>query len=115
MTKTLLPFKPLGSVVIVVPHRNAPLASESGIQLADVTYEPETSGTIVAIGDGFRCACCEQAREVAVKVGDRVVFGREAGQAVDAEPLGFPGQTFVLLQESELWAVVDEAAVCEVV
>lgn len=112
---SVIPFKPLGAVVIVIPHANAPERTPSGIQIADVYDDAETSGTIVAVGSGFCCAHCEAQRDVPYAVGDRVLFTRGAGVDVDGGPLGLTGERFVLLQESELLAVVDPAAVCEVV
>lgn len=110
---TILPFQPVGPVVIVVPKQTEQPKTASGIQLADVYDEPETSGMIVAVGTGFRCPSCEAQREPDYKVGDFVVFSRAAGEVL---PFALEGQDCLLLQESELLAVVtDPAAVCEVV
>lgn len=111
----VIPFHPLGDVVIVLPQVSAPLITASGIQLADVTYDPATSGTIVAVGDGFRCAACGTVRPMALSVGDRVVFSRGAGAEIDGSPFGLPGERFLLLREAELLAVLAPDAVCEVV
>lgn len=111
----VIPFIPVGPVVVVLPHKNAQPQTVSGIVLADVHHDAETSGTIIAVGSAFLCASCAKGRETPYAVGDRVVFDRGAGLEIDGAPLGLPGETFLLLQEKELWAVLDEAALCEVV
>jgi co-chaperonin GroES (HSP10) len=109
----ILPFAPLGPVVIVLPKASAPPSTESGIQIADIYNSEPTSGLVVAVGTGFRCSCCEAQREASVKVGDLVVFDRGSGELL---PYAVEGEDCVLLHEDELLAVVTSpAAVCEVV
>ena len=112
---SVIPFQPIGATVIVIPAQSQRPETESGIVLADVEYNPETSGTVVAVGSQFRCAACECEREAPFAIGDRVLFGRGAGMDIDGAPFNLRGETFVLLQEAEILAVLDETAVCEVV
>lgn len=112
---SVIPFQPVGPVVVVVPHPNQPLSTASGIQLADVYHDAETSGTIIAVGSAFYCEACGQTRPTPYAVGQRVLFGRGAGQEIDGQPFGLIGERFLLIQESELLAVLEEDAVCEVV
>ena len=107
---SLVNIRPLGSVVLVLPKPAPTPETESGITLADVTYEPETCGLVVAIGSNFQCSACECEREAHVAVGDWVLFSRGAGEEVEQN-----GRTVVLLQESDILAVVDETAEAEVV
>lgn len=111
----IVPFQPLGSTVVVIPHPNAPTQTASGIVLADVYHDAETSGTVIAVGSAFCCEGCEQARPDPVKIGDRVLFDRGAGMEIDGAPLGCCGDKFLLLQERELLAVLHPTAVGEVV
>lgn len=111
----VIPFQPLGSVVVVIPHATEQPATESGIQLADVYYTPETSGTVIAVGSAFCCHACEGARDAPVQIGDRVLFGRGAGSVISGEPFGLPAETFLLVQEAEILAVLNPATVGEVV
>lgn len=111
---SVIPFLPIGSVVIVIPAHSQQPETASGIVLADVHHDIETSGTVIAVGTQFCCAACEGEREKPFVIGDRVLFGRGAGQDVDGSPFGLPGETFVLLQEAEILAVLDPTAVCEV-
>jgi co-chaperonin GroES (HSP10) len=109
----ILPFQPVGPVVIVAPKVTEPLKTESGIQLADVYENEPTSGMVVAVGTGFRCSCCEAARESDFQVGDLVVFDKAAGEIL---PFAIEGEDCVLLKEDEILAVVtNPAAMCEVV
>ena len=107
---SLVNIRPLGSVVLVLPKAAAQPETESGIQLAQVTDEPETCGLVVAIGSNFQCSTCECEREAHVAVGDWVLFSRGAGEEVEQN-----GRKVVLLQESDILAVVDETAEAEVV
>ena len=111
----VIPFKPIGSVVVVIPHDPPPVETSSGIVLADVQYDVSTSGTIIAVGDRFCCVACEGERPVEYAIGDRVLFGRGAGSEVDGAPFGLAGETFLLLREADILAVVNSETVCEVV
>jgi co-chaperonin GroES (HSP10) len=112
---SVIPFQPIGDVVIVLPEAPARPETDSGIVLADVHYDPSTSGTVVAIGSHFSCPTCEIARDRPFAIGDRVVFGRGAGAEIDGASVGVPGETFLLLREAEVLAIVTAEAVCEVV
>lgn len=107
---TQVNVKPLGSVVLVLPKPSEP-ESVGAVQLADVTYTPETCGLVIAVGSRFCCEGCGVERAPAVKIGDWVLFSRGAGGEVTL------GETvYVVLQESELLAALDEEpALCEVV
>lgn len=107
---TQVNIRPLGSVVLVLPKPSEPDRA-GAVELADVKYEPETSGMVIAVGSTFRCEACRSERDPDVVVGDWVLFPRSAGGAVT---LG--GTDYVVLMESELLAVLaEEPAVCEVV
>jgi co-chaperonin GroES (HSP10) len=112
---SVIPFKPIGSVVVVISHASAQPETASGIILADVTYDADTSGTVIAVGNRFCCESCEQDREAPFAIGDRVLFGRGAGSEIDGAAVGVPGDTFLLLREAEILAVLAPDAVCEVV
>lgn len=111
----VIPFRPVGSVVVVLPHKSAQPETASGIILADVHHDVETSGTVIAVGSAFMCHSCECEREDPVKVGDRVLFGRGAGSEIDGSPFGLVGESFLLLQEAELLAVLAADVEVEVV
>lgn len=111
----VIPFQPVGSVVVVTPHKTPPKSTPSGIVLADVGHDTETSGTVIAVGSYFCCPACDSEREAPFAIGDRVLFGRGAGSEIDGAPFGLLGESFLLIQESEILAVLDAAVLCEVV
>lgn len=111
---SVIPLQPIGAVVVVIPHASAKPETPSGIILADVQHDVETSGTVVAVGSGFLCAGCACEREDPVNIGDRVLFGRGSGSEIDGAPLGLVGETFLLLQETELLAVLAAEVEAEV-
>lgn len=101
---------PLGSVILVLPKAAERPATESGIVLADVQYEPETCGLIVKMGTHFYCRGCGEDRPPALQVGQWVIFPRQAGTVVPLDE-----REYLLLQEHEVLAVVDEPEAVEVV
>jgi chaperonin GroES len=106
-----LDVTPLGDVFFVLPKGAGPEASPAGlVSLADVEYTPETCGLVVKVGTSFRCEACDERRPASVAVGEWVLFGRGAGGEVT-----LAGVTYLVLQESEILAVLEDgAAVAEV-
>lgn len=103
-------LQPFGSVILVLPKAAEKPKTESGIQLADVTYEPETCGLIVKLGHRFECETCAEKRDADLQIGEWVLFPRSAGVMVPLD-----GQDYLLLHESEVLAVVNDPDLCEVV
>lgn len=91
-------LKPLPGKVLIVPDA-VPTETESGLALVE-HWPMEVSGVIAAIGDGV-CPRCEQARPPDVRVGDRVLFGLNAGREVRINDT-----RYFLLAEADLLAVV---------
>jgi len=83
-------LQPLADRVMVRPD---PVVSEtkSGIALVE-DWPQETSGVVVSLGAAVR----EE-----VQVGDRVIFGQNAGQVMDIN-----GQRLFVMRERDLIAVV---------
>ncbi|UTA46792.1 co-chaperone GroES [Simiduia sp. 21SJ11W-1] len=94
-------FKPLYDRV-VVKRLAAETTSAGGIVIPEKSAEKPTQGEVLAVGQG---ALQDNGglRELAVKVGDRVLFGQYAGSEikVDGEPL-------VVLKESDILAIIEE-------
>ena len=80
-------IQPLGDRVIVKPD---PAVEETtgGILLANAL--PQERGEIIAVADGLK-----------VKPGDRVVYGKHAGSAIEVE-----GDNYLILRESEIFAIL---------
>jgi chaperonin GroES len=76
-------IKPLGDRVLVKPLTSEEV-TKSGIVLPDTAEkEKKEQGEIIAIGDG------EKIRKLNLKVGDKVLFGKYAGDEVDVDKVEF--------------------------
>ena len=94
-------IKPLNDRVLL-ERIEASEKTAGGILLPDSAKEKPTEGRIVATGDGRRSDKGERV-PLAVKVGDRVLFSSYAGTAIKEG-----GSEYLILDESEILAVVDE-------
>jgi len=95
-------FRPLYDRVLV-KRVDAESRTSSGLILPDTAKEKPTEGEVVAVGAGKRLDN-GTTRELSVKVGDRVIFGKYTGDEVKLD-----GVEHVILGESDLLAVVDRA------
>lgn len=87
---------------VVVRRQEEEETTSGGIVLPGAAKEKPNQGEVVAIGDGALLDNGDK-RPLAVKPGDRVVFGQYAGSntvKVDDEEL-------IILSESEIYAVVE--------
>ncbi|AJE97253.1 MULTISPECIES: co-chaperone GroES [Pandoraea] len=92
-------LRPLHDRVIVKRLDNE-TKTASGIVIPDAAAEKPDQGEILAVGPGKRD---DQGKLIAldVKVGDRVLFGKYAGQAVKVD-----GQELLVMREEDIMAVV---------
>jgi chaperonin GroES len=92
----------LSNRVAVLP---APVAemTKGGLVLPEDAKEKPTRGTVVAVGPGFRDTGTGLLTTTAVSVGQIVLYGKFAGHGRQVE---HGGQTLVILDESEIMAVV---------
>lgn len=90
----------LGDRVLVKPHVQAPLTTESGIQLAETYAPPVTRGRVIAIGDGPRA---EDGTLLPhwVSPNDTVIFSPEVGHDVAVN-----GAPYIILREVDIDAVI---------
>ena len=93
-------IKPLHDRV-VVRALEAESKSMGGIIIPDGAKEKPNTGEVLAVGDG---RVLENGTLVAltVKVGDRVMFGKNAGQNVKIN-----GEEVTVLKEEDIFAVVE--------
>ena len=90
-------LKPLGDRVVVKPVTQEEV-TKSGIVLPDtVEKEKKEEGEIVAIGDG------EKIKKLNLKNGDRVIFGKYAGDEVEIEDVEYK-----VLKEEDVLAVIEK-------
>lgn len=89
-------LKPLGDRVIVRPSK-AEEMTKAGIVLPDtVEKEKKEEGEVVSIGNG------EKITKLGLKVGDRVLFGKYAGEDVTVDDVEYK-----VLEEKDVLAVVE--------
>jgi len=86
---------------VIVKRLEAERTTASGIVLPDSAGEKPDQGEVLAVGPGKRD---DNGKQVAldVKVGDRVLFGKYAGQTVKVD-----GQELLVLREEDLVGVVE--------
>lgn len=93
-------LKPLADHVVVKPlEENDKTAG--GIILPDTAKEKPTKGQVVAVGSG-RVLGNGRVVPPAIKVGDRVIYGKYGGNEVKVG-----GQEYRIVQESEILAVIE--------
>jgi chaperonin GroES len=102
-------FTPKSGMVLIRPIQHKP-ASVGLIELADVYHEVPTSGIVLSVAESFCCAECGAHKEPQVDVLDKVIFAPSAGTEFEVN-----GTRFVLLQESDILAVVNPEVEAEVV
>ena len=87
---------------VIVKRLEEERKTASGIVIPDTATEKPDQGEIVAVGPGKRD---ESGKLIAmdVKVGDRVLFGKYAGQSVKVE-----GQELLVMREEDIMGVVEK-------
>lgn len=89
-------LRPLGNRIVVTPITEEEMTA-SGIVLPDtVDKEKKAEGKIVAIGTGEKIVALN------LKVGDRVMFGKYAGEEVTLEK-----NDYKILSDEDVLAVVE--------
>jgi len=86
---------------VVVRRQEEEEKTAGGIVLPGTAKEKPNQGEVVAVGTGAVLDSGET-RPVAVKVGDKVLFGQYAGNTVKID-----GEDLVIMSESEIYAVVE--------
>src|SRR5690606_2677020 len=86
---------------VVVRRLDAETTTKGGIVIPDKSAEKPTQGEVLAVGEG---ALLDNGalRALAVKVGDRVLFGQYAGTEVKLD-----GETYLVVRESDILAIID--------
>ena len=93
-------IKPLQDRIVVKPIEREN-KTESGIYLPETATEKPTQGEVVAVGPG-RTLENGNVADMAVKKGDRVVYGKYAGTEVEMK-----GEKHLILREPELLGVIE--------
>ena len=94
-------IRPLHDRVLVRPTE-AEKTSAGGIIIPDsAAGEKPNNGEIIAAGNG-RITDGGDVRAMAVKVGDKVLFGQYAGSAVNLD-----GEELMMMKEEDILAVIE--------
>ena len=92
-------LRPLHDRVIIKRLDNE-RKTASGIVLPENTTEKPDQGEVLAIGDG-KIGDDGKVRPLAVKVGDKVLFGKYSGQTVKVD-----GEELLVMREEDIMAIV---------
>ena len=86
---------------VIVKRVEAERTTASGIVIPDSAGEKPDQGEVLAVGPGKRD---ENGKHITVdvKVGDRVLFGKYAGQGVKVD-----GQELLVMREEDIMGVVE--------
>ena len=87
---------------VVVRRNEEEETTSGGIILAGSAKEKPNQGEVVAAGDG-KLLDSGEVRALAVKVGDKVVFGQYAG----SNTIEVDGEELIIMGESEIYGVVE--------
>jgi chaperonin GroES len=93
-------LRPLHDHVIVEPAFG-PSQTKGGILLPDTAQEKPLEGKVVAVGPGYR-GKDGKVTELAVKAGDRVVYGKWSTTEIAVED-----KEYLVIKESDILGVVE--------
>lgn len=86
---------------VIVKRLEDERKTASGIVIPDTAAEKPDQGEVLAVGNG-KILDDGKVREMAVKVGDRVLFGKYAGQTVKVD-----GQELLVMREEDIVGIVE--------
>ena len=87
---------------VIVRREEEEAQSAGGILLPGSAQEKPNQGEVIAVGSG-RILDNGDVRPVDVKVGDKVVFGKYAGQ----DTIDVAGEELIILSETDIKAVIE--------
>jgi chaperonin GroES len=87
---------------VVVRRNEEEQTTAGGIVLPGSAKEKPNQGEVIAVGEG-KPLDSGKLRPLAVKVGDKVVFGQYAG----SNTIEVDGEELIIMGESEIFAVVE--------
>ena len=94
-------IRPIGDRIAVKPVA-VEEKTKSGIVLPGSAQEKPHQGEVVAVGSGYVSQATGQRLPLEIKVGDKIVYGRNAGIGVK-----FDGEELLLMSESEVLVVLE--------
>ncbi|MEO1017347.1 MAG: co-chaperone GroES [Pseudomonadota bacterium] len=100
-------FRPLHDRV-VVRRIEGDAKSAGGIIIPDTAKEKPAEGEILAVGEGARNDQGERVA-LAVKAGDRVLFGKWSGTEVKLD-----GEDLLIMKESDIMGVIEDNGAAQI-
>jgi chaperonin GroES len=86
---------------VLVQRNDEPTKTKSGLFLPETAKEKPIEGTVIAAGNG-KVTEDGKVRPLAVKAGDKIVFGKYAGTEVKVD-----GQDRLILREDDILGILD--------
>lgn len=86
---------------VIVKRVDEERTSKGGIVLPDSATEKPSEGEVIAVGNG-KILDNGEVRALEVKVGDKVLFGKYAGNEVKVE-----GEEVIVMREEDIMGVVE--------
>ncbi|RME32730.1 MAG: co-chaperone GroES [Gammaproteobacteria bacterium] len=86
---------------VVIKRLEEERTSPGGIVIPDTAAEKPIQGEVVAVGNG-KLLDNGELRQLDVKVGDKVLFGKYAGTEVKIE-----GEEYVVMREDDIMGVIE--------
>ena len=86
---------------VIVKRLEDERKTASGIVIPDSAAEKPDQGEIIAVGSG-KILEDGKVRPIAVKVGDRVLFGKYSGQTVKVD-----GEELLVMREEDIMGVIE--------
>ena len=87
---------------VVLKRAEANTTTASGIIIPDNASEKPDQGIVLAVGPGRRTENGDLV-PLTVKINDKVLFGKYAGQAIKID-----GEEMVVLREEEIYGIIEE-------
>ena len=91
-------LKPLGDKVLIKP-KEAEEKTKAGIYIPDTAKESKAEGEIIALGSGKLSE--GKKHDFSVKVGDKVIFGKYAGDEIKID-----GKDYKIMKEEEILGIL---------
>ena len=86
---------------VVIERTEEATQTASGLFLPETAKEKPAEGVVVAVGNG-RVNDKGETKALTVKVGDKVLFGKYAGDEIKLD-----GEDHIILKESDILAIID--------
>ncbi|MCX7896407.1 MAG: co-chaperone GroES [Rhodocyclaceae bacterium] len=86
---------------VIVKRIEAERTTAAGIVIPDTAGEKPDQGEVIAVGNG-KILDDGKVRPMSVKVGDRVLFGKYAGQTVKVE-----GEELLVMREEDIMGIIE--------